>query len=42
MFQLTQRCDRWSQLVGLAYWQLYLAKTSSLTNPDRGSVLWIC
>lgn len=26
MFQLAQRSDRWSQLVDLAYWQLYLAK----------------
>jgi hypothetical protein len=25
-FQLTERCDRWTNLVDLAYWQLFLAR----------------
>jgi len=33
MFQLAQRCDRWSQLVDLAYWQLYLAKDIVADQP---------
>lgn len=33
MFQLAQRCDRWSTLVNLAYWQLYLAKDIVSDSP---------
>ena len=33
MFQLAQRCDRWSQLVDLAYWQLYLARDIVADQP---------
>lgn len=33
MFQLAQRCDRWSQLVDLAYWQLYLARDLVADQP---------
>jgi hypothetical protein len=33
MFQLAQRCDRWSQLIDLAYWQLYLAKDIVADQP---------
>ena len=33
MFQLAQRSDRWSQLVDLAYWQLYLAKDVVADQP---------
>ena len=49
MFQLAQRCDRWSTLVDLAYWQLYLAKDvvadlprpwqSALDSPTPGRIL---
>lgn len=33
MFQLAQRCDRWSQLIDLVYWQLYLAKDIVADHP---------
>ena len=33
MFQLAQRCDRWSQLIDLAYWQLYLARDIVADQP---------
>jgi hypothetical protein len=33
MFQLAQRCDRWSQLIDLAYWQLYLARNIVADQP---------
>ena len=33
LFQLAQRCDRWSQLVDLAYWQLYLARDIVADQP---------
>ena len=33
MFQLAQRCDRWSQLIDLAYWQLYLTRDLVADQP---------
>jgi hypothetical protein len=33
MFQLAQRCDRWSQLIDLVYWQLYLARDIVADQP---------